>query len=93
MHDALEKRIPSLMDSATRVHGPEACLFGIDLGLKDFNALCDEVGVHEYERNEGLLHDGLKIQPNTTLEPGEINAVVFVPNQLIIRKTTLEPPR
>ncbi len=90
--DILEVRIPTLMDSTTRVYGPDAYLFGIDLGLQQFNELCDELDVGPYERKEAQLWDGSKIDRNGMLQPGEINAVVFVPNQLIVRKTTLAVP-
>ena len=92
MIEHITRRIPSLHASVVRVSGAEAFLFGIDFALSDWAELCDEADVHEYERGQPLFWDGLKLQRSTTLEAGQINAVVFVPNQLIVRPTTLAVP-
>jgi hypothetical protein len=72
-----------------RVCGPEAYLFGIDLSTARFNELCDARGIGKYNRNQAVMLDGLKIQPEHTLEPDRINAVVAVPGWLEIKPTIL----
>jgi hypothetical protein len=87
--EILGRRIPQLHASVARVYGPESYLFGVDLSTARFNELCDVRGVGRYDRKQAVMLDGLKLQPEHTLEPNRINAVVAVPAGLEIRQTTL----